>query len=261
MFYEVSFYLNHLSTPESIMDFAASFGKKLDWMVITDAELRSRSWRPAANRIETAFAAEYVPTHIYLYLREKNGNNNSPRFNLEWMRNSMPEAPVKDMIIALVTNIPIENKAEIAKDWWRLAAGLGAATGNGYFLKPGARREINYGAFGAMSYFENKPIWMKLFRSSERFSRQKSSFLPVARGKMLRNVLRYNFMPPELAEEIESGLKKSGLPVEGFESQPTGHVVWTVPDLELQKAAHKALLALGLVWELDWMDLESYEAG
>lgn len=77
---------------------------------------------------------------------------------------------------------------------------------------------------------------------------------------MLRNVLRYNFMPSSLADTVAEVLKQAGLPADGFSAYPKDRVVWSVPDPDAQRAAHDVLFQKGLVWEPVWIDLAAYRS-
>lgn len=255
MIFEASFYLNRPASLEMIMAFAETFGGRLNRMTITDARLRSRSWRPDPGRMADALAADFPPKHILLFQKGKDGNNNFPERTLQLIRLSAAEDEVS--IFSLVANGPAEDEQAVAASWWALAAEAGAKVGHGY-LQQWPILEIDYGMFAASVPEVRTPTWEAFNASCDRFALEQPSFAPTVEGQMLRNVLRQNFMTASLATAIKDGLKGAGLPTDGFAPCAQDRLVWTLPDPESQRAAHAALHSKGLVWENDWLDLAGY---
>lgn len=255
MIFETSFYLDQPVSPEIIMAFAKTFDGRLNRMTITDANLKSRSSRPDQDKMVQALAADLPPRHIQLFQRGKDGNNNFPEYSLALI--SLSQVEEEDQIFSLIAYIPATDKDQLAADWWNLATEAGAKAGNGYLLHQPIR-DINYGMFGSSVPNVRTPTWEAFDASCRRFIRDRPSFLPVVEGKMLRNVLRQNFMTTALAEAIKDTLCRSGLPVNGFAPFPQDRVIWTLPDSEMQRLAHDALHPERLVWENDWIDLAGY---
>uniref|UniRef100_A0A9E8CNK3 Uncharacterized protein n=1 Tax=Bosea sp. NBC_00436 TaxID=2969620 RepID=A0A9E8CNK3_9HYPH len=115
MTFEASFYLNRAVSPEVIMAFAETFGGRLNRMTITDASLRSRSWRPDPARIAQALDADFLPSQILLFQKGKDGNNNLPDYAMELTRLSSAEE--SDTIYLLSAQVPAEDEEELAADW------------------------------------------------------------------------------------------------------------------------------------------------
>lgn len=255
MIFEASFYLNQPMSPEAIMAFAETFGGQLNRMAITDANLRSRSGRPDPGRMAEALAADFPPTHIQLFQKGKDGNNNVPERSLALTRLSIAED--EDRIFSLIANGPVEDEQTMAAAWWDLAGEAGAKAGNGYQLR-WPIGDINYAMFAGSEPAVCTPTWEAFDASCHRFILDQASFLPVVEGKMLRNILRQNFMTASLAEAIKDGLQQSGLAIDGFVSCSQNRVVWTLPDPQSQRAIYAALHEMGLVWENDWLDLMAH---
>lgn len=255
MIFEASFYLNRPVSPELIMAYAETFGGRLNRMTITDAYLRSRSWRPDPGRMAEALAADFLPAHILLFQKGKDENHSFPERTLQLIRKS--DAEDEDRIFSLVANVPAEDEQAVAVSWWALAAESGAKAGHGY-LQQWPILQINYGMFATSAPDVRTLTWEAFNASCDRLVFEQPSFSPVLEGTMLRNVLRQNFMTASLAEAVKDVLKEAGLPIDGFASSPGDRVVWTLPGPEAQRVAHGALHPKGLVWENDWFDLAGY---
>ncbi|MGX5722959.1 hypothetical protein [Shinella zoogloeoides] len=255
MIFEASFYLDQPVPPDQIMTFAEAFGGRLNRMTITDARLRSKSWRPDPGRMADALAAEFPPAQILLFQKGKDGNNNFPECHL--MLNRISAAEDRDHVFSLIANVPAEDEQSVAPGWWALAGEAGWKAGNGYLMQRPIR-DINYGMFSTSVPVVRTETWTRFDDLCRDFRGDRASIEPVIEGRMLRNVLRQNFMTTSLAEAVRDALKKAGLPTDGFAPFPGDRVVWTLPDPESQRAAHGVLHRKGLVWENDWFDLAGY---
>ncbi|MCV2447578.1 hypothetical protein E3D03_009905 [Paracoccus sp. DMF] len=255
MIFEATFYIDHTVSSEVIMAFAQTFGGRLDRMTITDANLKSKSGKPDAEKIAQAPKAKYPPAHIQLFEKGKDGNNNFPLRSLMLAR--LSAADDKDSMFSLIAQIPAEDESLVAADWWRLAAGAGLNAGHAYLMQWPVR-EINYGMFAALTPDRPTQTWTDFDASCQRLMLEPDRFRPVLEGKMLRNVLPQNFMTDSLAETIKEKLRVTGLATDGFDSLPQNRAVWTLPGPEVQRMAHRILYREGLVWEIDWIDLAGY---
>lgn len=255
MIFEASFYMRTPLSAAQIMDFAATFDGRLDRMTITDANLKSKSGKPDAEKIAQALKAKYLPAHILLFEKGKDGNNNFPRRSLMLARLSAPED--KDGMFSLIAQVPAEDEPVVAADWWRLAAGTGLNAGHAYLMQWPVR-EINHGMFAALTPDRATQTWTEFDAACQRLMLEPESFHPVLDGKMLRNVLRDNFMPASLAGTVLDVLKAVGRPVDEVVAYGPDRVVWTLPDPESQRLAHDLLSRHGLIWERSWLDLAGY---
>lgn len=238
------------------MAFAETFGGRLNRMTITDARLRSRSWRPDRDRISQAFDADYSPSLILLFERGRSGKENDAGCML--MLNRLSAAEDDEAIFTLVASIPAEEQSRVAADWWALAAGAGWKAGHGYLMQPPIR-DIFYGGFSPTAPSkERTETWKAFDAACVRRTLDPGSFRPVIEGRMLRNVLAQNFLTESLAKVVQERLSKAGRQCGEFASLASDRFLWTVPEIEEQKLAHAALHRLGLVWEPVWLDLASF---
>ncbi|QYG12139.1 MULTISPECIES: hypothetical protein [unclassified Microbacterium] len=256
MKFETCFYLDHPASADLIMAFAATFDGRLNKMLITDAHLKTRTWAPKQERIAQALTAEDPPVNIMLFEKGKDESSGDSCY-LQMTR--WPSVSSGDDVFSLVVGAPTQDEKVLVTEWWHLASDAGLRSGNGY-LQGTPSYDILYGMQGAPSPREPNDVWRSFSDTRQRYLKDPTSFHPVVQGKMLRNVLRYNFMPSSLADTVAEVLKQAGLPADGFSAYPKDRVVWSVPDPDAQRAAHDVLFQKGLVWEPVWIDLAAYRS-
>lgn len=253
MFFEASFAVPAHALAETLLAFAATFEGRIDRLSIVNADLRSREWAPKPERIAEILAYEEPVRMLSLFERRPAGEPNEPKRSVTSDRvPSMGDGPETHVIRVYG---PEEEEPRLAPLWWQIATEAGFKAGNGYRIDSD-RSGIYYSMMVANAVHGRDAIWEAFNRAADRHMRDAASFRPVVEGRMLRNVLRHNFMTAALAEEVRDILREAGLPEDGFVRYPPDRVVWTIEDTDTQRAAHSALHERGLVWEDDWLDLE-----
>lgn len=255
MIFEASFYLNDPASAKLIMAFADTLGGRLNGMSITDTALRSRNSRPDLDKLTKALSDTSDVQHIILFQKGKDGNNNDPECYVQLAR--LSATPESEEVFSLAAAAPDDEQDKLAPLWWALAAKANINAGAGV-LQNRPNTQINYGQLTGSRPRDPGPVWKAFDEACLRYMTDPISFKPVVKGDMLRNVLLHNFMTASLSLKVREVLDQAGLATDGFVDYPKDHVVWSVPDTQLQRAAHKALFDQGMVWEPVWLDLAAY---
>lgn len=256
MTFEATFYLDAPIAPDVLLSFADSFEGRLNGMTITDTDLRStRLAKPNPKAITAAFSGAKAPNQILLIEKGKDGNNNYPAFYLNFTR--LPSARPDENCYALILGAPAELEGVLAKTWFNLAATAGLKAGIGYQqIYP--NDSFAYATFNPAAPLSPDDLWQRIYAAFIRYTDDPASFHPVTKGKILRSVLSYNFMPLSLAEQIKQVLSAAGLPAEGWTNLGKSEL-WHIPSAQKQRAAYEALAAQNLVWETVWIDVATYQ--